>query len=48
MTQERKHYSKQFKTNTVKLLAKQGYKISEAARKLGIHHSSLKSWKNQL
>jgi transposase len=48
MTQKRKHYSKQFKIDAVKLVTEQGYKISEAARNLGIHHSSLRHWKKQL
>ena len=48
MTQKRKHYSKQFKIDAVKLVTEQGYKVSEAARSLGIHHSSLRNWKKQL
>ena len=48
MTQKRKHYSKQFKIDAVKLVTEQGYKVSEAARNLGIHHTSLRNWKKQL
>lgn len=48
MAQKRKHYSKQFKFDAVKLVTEQGYKVSEAARNLGIHHSSLRRWKNEL
>ena len=48
MTQKRKHYSKQFKIDAVKLVTEQGYKVSEAARNLAIHHSSLRNWKKQL
>ena len=48
MTPKRKHYSKQFKIDAVKLVTEQGYKVSEAARSLGIHHSSLRNWKKQL
>ena len=48
MTQKRKHYSKQFKIDAVKLVTEQRYKVSEAARSLGIHHSSLRNWKKQL
>ena len=48
MTQKRKHYSKQFKIDAVKLVTEQGYKVSEAARNLGIHHSSLRNWRKQL
>ena len=48
MSQQRKNYSKQFKIDAVNLITKQGYNISEAARNIGIHHSSLRRWKNQL
>ena len=48
MAQKRKNYSKQFKVDAVKLITEQGYKVSEAARNLGLHHSSLRRWKNQL
>ena len=48
MTKKRKYYSKQFKIDAVKLVKEQGYKVSEAARNLGIHHSSLRRWKKQL
>ncbi len=48
MSQKRKHYSKQFKIDAVKLVTEQGYKVSEAARNLRIHHSSLRNWKKQL
>ena len=48
MSQKRKHYSKQFKIDAVKLVTEQGYNVSEAARNLGVHHSSLRRWKRQL
>lgn len=48
MTQKRKHYSKQFKIDAVKLVTEQGYKVSEAARNLGINHNSLRRWKSSL
>ena len=48
MTQKRKHYSKQFKIDAVQLVTEQGFNVSEAARNLGIHHSSLRRWKRQL
>ena len=48
MTQKRKHYSKQFKTDAVKLVTEQSFNVSEAARNLGIHHSSLRRWKREL
>ena len=48
MTQKRKHYSKQFKTDAVKLVTEQDFNVLEAARNLGIHHSSLRRWKREL
>ncbi len=48
MTQKRKHYSKQFKIDAVNLVTEQGFNVSEAARNLGIHHSSLRRWKREL
>jgi len=48
MTRKRKRYSKQFKIDAVKLVTEQGYKVTEAARNLEIHHSSLRRWKKQL
>ena len=48
MVSKQKQYSKQFKIDAVKLVTEQGYKVAEAARNLGIHHSSLRHWKKQL
>ncbi len=48
MTKKRKSYSKQFKIDTVKLVTEQGYKISEAARNLGINPNVLRRWKDQI
>lgn len=48
MTKKRKEFTKQFKVDAVKLVTEQGYKVSEAARNLGIHHSSLRRWKKEL
>jgi len=48
MTGKRKKYSKQFKIDAVKLITEQGYKVSEAARSLGIHDGILRRWKQQL
>ena len=44
MNQNRKQFTKQYKIDAVKLITDQGYKVSEAARNLGIHHSSLRRW----
>ena len=48
MTNKRKQYSKQFKIAAVKLVTTQGYKVSEAARSLGIQEGILRRWKEQL
>ena len=48
MTKKQRQYSKQFKIDAVKLVTEQGYKVAEAARNLGIHHTSLRNWKKQL
>ena len=48
MTNKRKQYSKQFKIDAVKLVTAQGYKVSEAARSLGIQEGILRRWKEQL
>jgi transposase len=48
MTKKRKRLSKQFKVDAVKLVIEEGYKVSEAARNLGIHHSSLRRWIKEL
>ena len=45
---KRKTYTKQFKIDAVRLITKQGYKTSEAARNLGIHPGVLRRWKEQL
>ena len=44
---KRKTYSKQFKIDAAKLVTEQGYKLSEAARNLGIHPGLLGRWKLQ-
>ena len=48
MVPKQKQYSKQFKIDSIKLVTEQGYKVAEAARNLGIHHTSLRNWKKQL
>ena len=45
---KKKKYQAQFKIDAVKLVTKQGYNVSEAARSLGIHLGVLRRWKNQL
>lgn len=46
--EQRKKYSREFKEEAVKLVIEQGYKISEAARNLGIHANVLGRWKREM
>ncbi len=43
----RNKYSKQFKKDAVDLMIKEGYKIREAGRNLGIHEATLRRWKKE-
>jgi len=43
----KKHYSREFKEEAVKLVTEQGYRISEAARNLGIRPNILSRWKRE-
>ncbi len=43
----RRKYSKQFKSDAVKLVTEQGYAISEASRNLGIQANMLDRWKKE-
>lgn len=47
MKQKRKKYTKEFKEEAVKLVIEQGYRISEAARNLGINETMLSRWKQE-
>jgi transposase len=47
MAIKKKSYSKQFKIDAVKLVTEQGYKVTEAARNLGIHPNLLRKWRDQ-
>jgi transposase len=44
MGNSRRGFTKEFKVDAVKLITEQGYKISEAARNLGIDASVLRRW----
>lgn len=41
---KRRKYSREFKEEAVKLVTEQGYRVSEAARNLGIRASMLGRW----
>lgn len=44
---KRREFSREFKTEAVKLITDKGYTVAEAARSLGIDHSGLLRWKKQ-
>ena len=44
---KRRTFSREFKTEAVKLITDKGYTVAEAARSLGIDHSGLMRWKKQ-
>ncbi len=44
----RRQYTNDFKRDAVALVTEQGYKISEAARSLGINDNVLRRWKHEL
>jgi transposase len=49
MTEQKKRiYTSEFKEDAVRLVTEQRYKVTEAARNLGIHPSVLHRWKGQL
>ena len=48
MAQKRKNYSAEFKREAVRLVTKQGYSVSEAARNLDVNVNLLRKWKHQL
>ncbi len=48
MSEKRRQYTQEFKDSAVKLVTEQGYKISEAARNLGVNASLLRRWKKEV
>jgi transposase len=48
MAKVRRTYTREFKTEAVKLVTEQGYSVAEAARSLGVHQTLLRSWKQAL
>ena len=46
-TQFGKPYTDDFKREAVALITEQNYSISEAARQLDVHHTSLRKWVKQ-
>ena len=48
MARPRRTYTREFKTEAVRLVTEQGYSVAEAARSLGVHETLLRSWKQAL
>ena len=48
MKKKRKKYTHEFKEEAVKLITEQGYRVTEAARNLGINENMLGRWKREL
>jgi len=44
---KKKYYAREFKEEAVKLVTEQGYRISEAAKSLGVSESAIRKWKGQ-
>ena len=44
-TRDRRSYTDDFKRDAVALVTEQGYKVTEAARSLGINANQLQRWK---
>ena len=44
---KRRNHTKEFKEEAVKLITEQGYRISEAARSLGVNPNLLGRWKRE-
>jgi len=47
MKKKRKKYTQEFKEEAVKLITEQGYRVTEAARNLGINENMLGRWKRE-
>jgi len=48
MTKQRKKYTREFKTEAVRLITEQHLTISQVSRDLGINSNMLARWKNEL
>jgi transposase len=46
-TRKRREYTEDFKRDAVALVTEQGYKVSEAARSLGIGDGLIRRWKRE-
>jgi len=48
MKKKRQKYTQEFKEEAVKLITEQGYKITEAARNLGVNENLLGRWNREI
>ena len=48
MAKKRRTYTREFKTEAVKLVTEQGYSVAEAARSLGLRENLVRNWKRAL
>ena len=48
MSRPRRSFNRDFKLGAVKLVTEQGYSISQASQRLGVHHRSLSLWVEKL
>ena len=48
MTTRRRTYTKEFKTEAVRLVTERDYSIREAAESLGVSTNALRTWRKQL
>ena len=48
MSKKRRSYTREFKSDAVRLVTEEGYTIAEAARSLGIHANTLFKWKQKV
>ncbi|MCG9722253.1 transposase, partial [Shewanella sp. Isolate7] len=48
MMNTRPTFSAEFKLEAAQLVTKQGYSITEAANAMGVSHSAMRKWVNQL
>lgn len=46
--EERRQYDRAFKLSAVQLLESSDLPLSQVARSLGVHHSMLRRWRNQV
>lgn len=45
--EKKKHFDREFKISTVKMVTEGGHKVAEVARGLGIHPNQIYSWKKK-